>query len=81
MSEPRSDSATLVVEDVVAGYGAVQVLRGVSVTAAAGTITAVLGANGAGKTTLLRAIDGSVRPRRGRIRLSGADVAGRRPRR
>src|ERR1039457_4047663 len=77
--EPMSEPATLVIEDVVAGYGAVQVLKGVSVTAPAGTITAVLGANGAGKTTLLRAIDGSVRPRRGRILLSGTDVPGRRP--
>ena len=55
------------------------VLRGVSITAAAGTITAVLGANGAGKTTLLRTIDGSIRPSQGRILLDGADVAGRRP--
>ena len=79
VSESRREPATLVIEGVVAGYGAVQVLKGVSVTAPAGTITAVLGANGAGKTTLLRAIDGSVRPRRGRILLSGTDVAGRRP--
>jgi branched-chain amino acid transport system ATP-binding protein len=79
MAEPARASATLIIEDVAAGYGAVQVLKGVSVTAPAGTITAVLGANGAGKTTLLRAIDGSVRPRRGRILLSGTNVAGRRP--
>lgn len=74
-----SDSASLVIEDVAAGYGTVRVLRGVSVTAPAGTITAILGANGAGKTTLLRAIDGSVKPSRGRILLSGVNVAGRHP--
>jgi len=72
-------AASLVVEDIAAGYGAVRVLHGVSVTAAPGTITAILGANGAGKTTLLRAIDGSVRPGRGRVLLDGVDLAGRRP--
>src|SRR5271166_1960444 len=38
-----------------------------------------LGANGAGKTTLLRAISGMIKPRRGRVLLSGADLAGRSP--
>jgi len=71
--------ASLVIEDIAAGYGAVQVLDGVSVTAPPGTITAVLGANGAGKTTLLRTIDGFVRPSRGRVLLDGTDLARRRP--
>jgi branched-chain amino acid transport system ATP-binding protein len=69
----------LAIEDLVAGYGAVRVLHGVSVTVTAGTITAVLGANGAGKTTLLRAIDGFVRPSKGRILVDGRDLARRRP--
>ncbi len=55
------------------------VLRSVTITAQAGTITAVLGANGAGKTTLLRVIDGSIKPSQGRIWLDGANLAGRRP--
>ncbi len=62
-----------------AGYGAVRVLRSVSITAPAGTITAVLGANGAGKTTLLRAIDGSIKPSQGQIRLDDTNLAGQRP--
>jgi len=49
------------------------------VAAAAGTITAVLGANGAGKTTLLRAINGFVRPSQGRVLVDGTDLARRRP--
>ncbi|HVB41156.1 MAG TPA: ABC transporter ATP-binding protein [Streptosporangiaceae bacterium] len=74
-----SSPASLVLDGVVAGYGGAPVLHGVSITAAAGTITAILGANGAGKTTLLRAIDGSVRPASGRIVLDGTELAGHRP--
>ena len=69
----------LVVEELVAGYGGVTALDGVSITAGTGAITAVLGANGAGKTTLLRAVSGMIRPRRGRIVLTGSDLAGRSP--
>jgi branched-chain amino acid transport system ATP-binding protein len=76
--KPRG-SASLAVEDLVAGYGEVLALDKVTITADAATITAVLGANGAGKTTLLRAISGMVRPRSGRVLLDGADRAGRSP--
>jgi branched-chain amino acid transport system ATP-binding protein len=72
-------SASLAVEDLVAGYGEVLALDQVTITAAGATITAVLGANGAGKTTLLRTISGMVRPRGGRVLLDGADRAGRGP--
>jgi branched-chain amino acid transport system ATP-binding protein len=67
------------VEGLVAGYGEVTALDGVTVTAAAGGITAVLGANGAGKTTLLRAVSGMIKPRRGRVLLADQDMAGRSP--
>jgi branched-chain amino acid transport system ATP-binding protein len=73
------ESASLTVEGLVAGYGEVIALDGVTVTASAGGITAVLGANGAGKTTLLRAVSGMIKTRRGRILLAGHDVAGRSP--
>ena len=74
-----TDAPALAVEDIVAGYGGVPVLDGVSVTARPATITAVLGANGAGKTTLLRTISGFVRPRRGKVLVGGTDLARRRP--
>jgi len=78
--EPQGHSAaSLAVEELAAGYGQVLALKGVTITADAGTITAVLGANGAGKTTLLRAISGMVRPRGGRVLLDGTDRAGRGP--
>lgn len=69
----------LAVEELVAGYGGVVALNGVSISAGTAAITAVLGANGAGKTTLLRAVSGMIRPRRGRILLGGRDLAGRSP--
>lgn len=58
-------------EGVDGGYGNVQVLRGLSLTALAGEITCVMGRNGAGKTTLLRAIMGQVRATAGQILLDG----------
>ncbi len=64
----------LEISDLSAGYGAVQALTGVTVSAGAGSITAVLGANGAGKTTLLRTISGLLRPWHGRIRFDGHDL-------
>ena len=76
---PEDRAESLEVEELVAGYGGVTALHEVNVTAGAGAITAVLGANGAGKTTLLRAISGMIKPRRGRVLLGGADVAGRSP--
>jgi branched-chain amino acid transport system ATP-binding protein len=72
-------AASLAVDGLIAGYGEVLALNGVTITASAATITAVLGANGAGKTTLLRAISGLVRPRGGRVLLDGADRTGRSP--
>jgi branched-chain amino acid transport system ATP-binding protein len=74
-----ADGATLDIQEVRCGYGGVEALSGVSLTARPGTVTAVLGANGAGKTTLLRTISGTVRPRQGQVFLNGADLARRRP--
>ena len=80
-SAANGHAAALAVEGLVAGYGGVTALDGVTVTAHAAGITAVLGANGAGKTTLLRAVSGMVKPRRGRVLLAGHDVAGQSPER
>jgi branched-chain amino acid transport system ATP-binding protein len=78
-SAANGHAAALVVDGLVAGYGGVTALDGVTVTAAAAGITAVLGANGAGKTTLLRAVSGMIRPRRGRVLLADRNVTGRSP--
>ena len=64
----------LELHDVVASYGPVRALHGVSLTVEEGAIAAVLGANGAGKTTTLRAISHTVR-RSGEIRFAGRSLA------
>jgi len=69
----------LAVEALVAGYGAVRVLRGVDFTVARGEVVALLGANGSGKSTALNTISGFIQPAAGRIYLDGRDIAGRPP--
>ncbi len=69
----------LEVRNLDAGYGRVQVLRGVSLTVPAGKIVALLGANGAGKTTLMRAICGLASIQAGTITLAGKAATGRPP--
>jgi branched-chain amino acid transport system ATP-binding protein len=66
-------------EDVHAGYGEIEVLRGVSADVRADEIVSIIGANGAGKSTLLRTVFGMVKPSRGRIRLAGEEIAGEDP--
>ncbi len=57
----------LVAEDVVHRYDATTVLRGVSATFDAGTITVLEGSNGAGKSTLLGILGGLIKPSAGRV--------------
>ena len=64
----------LEVRDLIAGYGGVPILRGLSLDVAPGEITAVLGANGVGKTTLNRAISGLLRVNSGSIRFAGIRI-------
>jgi branched-chain amino acid transport system ATP-binding protein len=64
------------VENLHAGYGASEVLTGVSLEVKVGTVVALIGANGAGKTTTMRAISGGIRPSRGHVRLDGRRVEG-----
>ena len=66
----------LQVENLVAGYGKVQVLHGLSMQVAPGQLVTLIGSNGAGKTTTLRALSGMIRPDSGRIMLAGKDIAG-----
>ncbi|MGA0531791.1 urea ABC transporter ATP-binding subunit UrtE [Hansschlegelia sp. KR7-227] len=69
----------LSVEDVSLYYGSSRALKGVSVTAAAGEVTCVLGRNGVGKSSLLRAITGQRPISDGRILLEGKSIAALKP--
>jgi branched-chain amino acid transport system ATP-binding protein len=69
----------LEVTDVVTRYGAVEALRGISLSVRAGELVCLLGANGAGKSTLLKSIVGLLPPARGRVVFEGVDVTGRSP--
>jgi urea transport system ATP-binding protein len=60
--------------DIDVFYGASQALRGVSLAAAKGRVTCVLGRNGVGKTSLMRAIAGQQPVRGGSIHFEGADI-------
>ena len=71
-----AEAYLLDVADVVAGYGAFQVLHGMSLAVSAGEVVALLGANGAGKTTLNRTVSGLLRARSGRIAFAGQDITG-----
>jgi branched-chain amino acid transport system ATP-binding protein len=66
----------LEVKSLRAGYGAIEVLRGVDLAVAAGEIVALLGSNGAGKSTLNNNVSGLYRPLAGTIRFDGKDIAG-----
>lgn len=67
----------LAVNNVVAGYGGVQILHGVSLEAGDGQVTCIFGPNGCGKSTLLGAIAGTVDAWGGDISLDGERLTGK----
>jgi len=80
MENQKKNSNLLDVNNIEVVYNdIVQVLRGVSLSVAEGSIVALLGTNGAGKTTTLRAISGLLKPengfiKEGYIKFDGNDI-------
>jgi manganese transport system ATP-binding protein len=68
-------SAAVDVQGLVARYGEVVALDGVSLTVKAGTVTGLIGVNGSGKSTLFKSIMGIVPPAQGRVLLDGTTPA------
>jgi branched-chain amino acid transport system ATP-binding protein len=69
----------LQLENVHAGYGPIEVLKGLNLTVGEGEIVAVLGANGAGKSTTLMTISGINQCREGRILFNGEPIQNQPP--
>ncbi|MBK5307996.1 MAG: ABC transporter ATP-binding protein [Frankiaceae bacterium] len=72
-------TAALELRDIVAGYGRIEVLHGVSLAVPVGSVFALLGPNGAGKSTTLQICSGKIRPSRGCVHIAGAHVNGAAP--
>jgi len=66
----------LKIEALHVSIESVQVLRGLTLDVAAGTMVGLVGRNGAGKTTLMRSVMGHLAVAQGRIALEGRDLAG-----
>ncbi len=64
----------LEVDNVHAGYGAIEALRGVSLSVEEGEVVTLIGSNGAGKSTTLRSIAGLTPARSGTVRFAGEDI-------
>ena len=71
--------ALLDIQGLRAGYGPLEVLRGIDMRIAPGEIVAVLGSNGVGKSTLNNVISGVIKPDAGRVRFDGMDITGAAP--
>src|SRR5215212_11777547 len=74
LSTHNSAAPLLQVCDIVKTYDGAPALRGVSLSAAAGTIVCLLGPSGCGKSTLLRVIAGLERADQGQVRFEGRPI-------
>ena len=72
-----TEGAAIELIDIKAAYGSIDVLHGVSITIAPGTVYALLGPNGAGKSTTLKVASGRLNPTAGEVRYLGEKVNGR----
>jgi ABC-type sugar transport system ATPase subunit len=74
MTAATATQDTLVLEGITKRFGSVTALRGASIAARTGEITAIVGDNGAGKSTLIKCLTGVHRPDEGRITVDGHEV-------
>jgi ABC-type branched-subunit amino acid transport system ATPase component len=67
--------ALLQVKDLVAGYGRLPILHGVSLSVSTGEVVTLIGPNGSGKSTLLKAVCGLADVQAGSVNFSGRDIS------
>ena len=69
----------LEIEEIACGYGKIEALRKVSLSAKPNEVTCLLGPNGAGKTTLMMSLAGILKPSHGSIKFEGQNLVGLTP--
>ncbi|HEY5595733.1 MAG TPA: ABC transporter ATP-binding protein [Candidatus Bipolaricaulota bacterium] len=69
----------LEVQQITAGYGGGDILKGVSVRLEEGEIVSLIGPNGAGKSTVMKTVFGLLRPRLGKVLFAEQDITGNNP--
>ena len=71
----ENSQTAVVVEDLHKSFGQLDVLKGVSLSAREGDVVSMIGASGSGKSTFLRCINFLEMPTRGRITVTGEEIA------
>ena len=71
--------ALLEVRDLHAGYGKLEILKGVSLDVTSGQVVSIIGPNGAGKSTVFKTLFGLLPARQGRVTLDGENVTNQSP--
>lgn len=66
----------LTLKNIVAGYGNITALKGISLSVPEGKIVTLIGANGAGKSTTMKTIMGLMKPLEGEILFKDKSIAG-----
>lgn len=66
----------LKVENLHAGYGGNDIIRGISIDVREGSCIALVGSNGSGKSTLVKSLCGLIVPRGGRVLFGGEEITG-----
>jgi branched-chain amino acid transport system ATP-binding protein len=69
----------LEVHDIHAGYGKMEILRGVSLRVESGQVVSIIGPNGAGKSTVFKTLFGLLPVRRGQVVFDGEDITNKAP--
>lgn len=69
----------LELKNVVASYGNIKALKGISLSVEEGKIVTLIGANGAGKSTTMKTIMGVMKPNKGDILFEGQSIRGKKP--
>lgn len=75
----RAAETILKLTNVIAGYGAGMVLKGVNLELRRGDVMCLIGPNGAGKSTVLKTVSGLLPPKEGSVIFEGQEISGQSP--